>query len=96
MSSEPIRESQKDISAQDDFVIMRLLKESFNVSISGGPWVGTVTLQRSFDGQNWVDVETFTANTERIGDDIEKGMHYRLGFKVGEYTSGTATVRLSQ
>jgi len=96
MSSDPIRESQKDISSQDEFVTMRLLKETFNISISGSPWVGTVTLQRSFDGQNWLDVEAFTANTERVGDDPEKSTYYRLGFKTGEYSSGTATVRISQ
>jgi len=44
----------------------------------------------------WQDVETFTANAERVGDDPEKNINYRVGFKTGEYTSGTASVRISQ
>lgn len=66
-----------------------------NVSISG-TWSGTVTLQRSFDsGSTWVDVETFTANDEGYLYDKERGILYRIGIKTGEYTSGTAVVRLS-
>jgi len=93
--SDPITVVEKDIAAADEWAVIRLRDVSFNLSISG-TWAGTVTLQRSFDGQTWQDVETFTANAERVGDDPEKNINYRVGFKTGEYTSGTASVRISQ
>jgi hypothetical protein len=68
----------------------------FNISISG-TWVGTVTVQRAFDGgSTWFDVATFTANTQEYGFEPERVVHYRVGIKTGEFTSGQADVRLSQ
>jgi hypothetical protein len=68
----------------------------FNISISG-TWAGTVTVQRSFDGgSTWFDVATWTENTEEYGLEPERGVYYRVGIKTGEFTSGTAAVRLSQ
>ena len=84
------------VSAADSYTDWVILHGSFNVSVSG-TWVGTFTLQRSFDkGASAVDVETMTANTERLGEEPEHGVMYRAGFKAGEYTSGTAQVRVSQ
>ncbi len=69
----------------------------FNLSISSDSWDGTVTVQRSFDsGSNWLDVDTWTADTEEYGLEPEKDIQYRVGTKTGEYTSGSCTVRLSQ
>lgn len=74
---------------------VNVVAPAFNVSISG-TWVGTLTLQRRLDGTNWRDVVTFTANIETEwptkGDHVE----WRLGFKTGQYTSGTAVARLDQ
>ena len=68
----------------------------FNISISG-TWDGTVTVQRSFDqGSTWFDVATWTANTEEYGFEPERDVQYRAGIKTGEFTSGTAVLRLSQ
>ena len=68
----------------------------FNISISG-TLEGKVTAQRSFDeGSTWFDVETWTVNTEEYGFEPERVIQYRVGIKTGEYTSGTAVVRLSQ
>lgn len=68
----------------------------FDFSISGA-WVGTITLQRSFDrGVTSVDVERYTANIEDEGSTNTVGIMYRAGFQVGEYTSGAAIVRISQ
>ena len=68
----------------------------FNLSISG-TWAGTLTVQRSFDdGATWYDVDTLTDNTQEYGLEPEGGVWYRAGIKVGEYTSGTCVVRLSQ
>ncbi len=66
----------------------------FNLSISG-TFVATIHLQRSFDnGVTWLDVETFTAPIERVGDAPEN-MEIRLFIKSGNYTSGSAVCRLS-
>ena len=68
----------------------------FNVSISG-TFVATVTAQRSFDdGASWVDVESFTAPSEKRGSEGERDIKYRIGVKAGAYTSGTVSVRVSQ
>ena len=84
------------LSAQNTFTDPLPLFGDFNLSLSG-TWVGTVTLQRTFDeGTTWLDVADYTANIEDRGFEPESGVQYRAGFKTGEYTSGTAVVRLSQ
>jgi hypothetical protein len=66
-----------------------------NLSLSG-TWSATVFLQRSFDnGTTWLDVESYTANTEKAVEDYEKGVVYRLFCKTGGFTSGTIVCRLS-
>jgi len=68
-------------------------KHNLNLSVSG-TWVGIITLQRSFNnGSNWFNVESYTTNTEKVIEDPEDGVTYRVGFTV--FTSGTANVRLS-
>ena len=68
-----------------------------------GTFVGTLTLQRSFDGPNsgFVDVTTIAApgtvssSTGGTGGtpDLDNAIAWeRIGFKAGAYTSGTATV----
>ena len=71
-------------------------RRPFNLSVSG-TWVGTVTLQRSFNGGlTWLDVYTTTSNVETVVDNAESGVLWRLGIKTGNYTNGTAVCRLSQ
>lgn len=68
----------------------------FNVSV-GGTWVGTVTVQRSFDsGATWNDINKYTANVENWDQEIEAGVLYRIGMKSADYTSGSANVRISR
>jgi len=84
------------LGAPGSFTPWIALRGTFNVSVSGG-WAGTLTLQRSFDGGATVmDVEAITANIERLGDEPERGVLYRVGFKPGDHASGAATVRISQ
>ena len=84
------------IAAQNTFSTgMYLPAGKFNFSLSG-TWVATVHLQRSFDtGTTWVDVESFTANIETYGEEIEDGVKYRFGVKTSGYTSGTVVGRIS-
>jgi len=69
-----------------------------NYSISGSGWVGTVTIQRSFNSTSdsvvWHDVETFTTNDEGKIVDSSRDVVYRVGVKTGDYTSGTIAVGL--
>lgn len=70
----------------------------FTVTISG-TWAGTITLQRSYDDPDtgFVDVSTYVANsTFVISDSADNTIYYyRLGFKTGDYTSGTATISIN-
>ena len=82
------------IAAQNTFTTAARLEGYLNVSISG-TFVATVTVQRSIDNSTWVDVDTWTAPTEDYGFEPEL-MWYRIGVKTGEFTSGTAVVRLGR
>jgi hypothetical protein len=59
----------------------------------GGTWVGTLTLQRSTDdGANWVDLYRYTSNVNTTTTEYQDDVLYRVGFKTGDYTSGTANI----
>jgi len=58
-----------------------------------GTWTGTITLQRTFDdGVTPKDVDTFTGNYEGSFTEWVAGVKYRIGFKTGDYTNGTAVL----
>lgn len=87
--------ASKTITAADQFTDPVRLTGFFNLSISG-TFVGTLTVQRSFDNQaTWQDVDTFTSVIEDFGMEPEV-CWYRAGVKTGEFTSGSITVRLGQ
>jgi hypothetical protein len=81
------------IGAQNTFTDSIKLSGPFDLSISG-TFVGTVTVQRSYDNSSWKDVDTFTSPTEDYGFQPEIAW-YRAGIKTGGYTSGTAVVSLA-
>ncbi len=68
----------------------------FSVSVSG-TFVATVTLQRSSDQVNWEDIENYTSATSKSYDDTLDNsiLFYRLHVKSGNYTSGTAVLKLT-
>lgn len=71
-------------------------KGLFNISVefTTGSGVGTVALQRSFDGgTTWRTVEQYTSDTEKVGEAPEN-IQYRLNCTA--YTSGTIEGRISQ
>ena len=82
------------ITAENTFTTAVRLEGYLNVSISG-TFVATVTVQRSIDNSTWVDVDTWTSPAEDYGFEPEL-MWYRIGIKTGEFTSGTAVVRLGR
>jgi hypothetical protein len=69
----------------------------FNWIVSG-TWAGTITLQRSVDGEDrgFVDIASTTINATTAQDDTSTHNNiiawYRIGFKPAAYTSGSATV----
>lgn len=70
----------------------------FFLSISG-TWVGTVSLMSSIGNEtSWIDTGiNFVANTTyyRVNDSTANQIiYYRLGFKSGGYTSGTAQLTI--
>lgn len=73
-----------------------------NLTITiAGTWAGTVTLQYATGISGpWTDVgsgHSWTGNLTGVytdGND-NQSLYYRLGFKAGDYTSGTATAGLS-
>ena len=84
------------LTAQNTFTAPLKVLGDANVWISG-PWTGTLTLQASYDaGGTWLDVQTYTANGIDILYEPEVGVCCRIGFKTGQYTYGTAVVRISQ
>jgi len=66
-----------------------------NISVTGRT-DSTVTLQRTFDGTTFVDVESYTANTQKVFQCCGEGAEaYRLGIKTGAYGTDTVVCRLS-
>lgn len=83
-------------TAADTFTDWLLVRDKFNLSISG-TWVGTVTAQRKFGSTGLaLDVDSWTGGIETYGVEAENDVFHRAGFKVGDYTSGSATLRISQ
>lgn len=72
----------------------------FNITRSG-TWSGTLTLQRSFDSATtgFQDTSTtYTSNGTKVSfnDNLDNTIAwYRIGFKSGDYGTGTAEVTLS-
>jgi hypothetical protein len=64
-----------------------------DLSVSG-TWSGIVTLQRRFDGESeWRNTDFIATNVESFFK-ASLDAEYRIGFRPGDYTSGTAKVRL--
>lgn len=94
--------STKSVSAENQFAGPIEIKGLFGVSIQSTNWGSTiVTLQRSFDGVTYNDIDTYTSNLEAV--DWEPGrsewgesVYYRLGVKTGAYDSGPVVCTIYQ
>lgn len=92
---------ESDLTAEDTFTNeIRVAGvgagRTFSVIVAG-TWAGTLQLQRSLgEPGSWVDVAAYTVNgTTSYSDGLDNTVaYYRIGFIVGEYTSGTAEVAL--
>jgi len=87
------------LTAENTFTDWIYSTKEFNLSISG-TFVGTITVQRAFDtadaDNDARDVDTFTAPIETYGFEPSGVALYRAGFKTGEFTSGTANIRIGR
>ena len=85
------------LTAENTFTDNIAIRGNFNISISG-TWAGTITLYVAYDNSLTPSlvVNTYTANIEDRGFEPESGAVYKIGFATGDYTSGTAVVRISQ
>lgn len=87
---------KKTITAQNIFTDWAELSGLADVSVSGVS-DSTVTVQRTFDGGDTVkDVESFTANFEKILETSDQGALYRVGVKTGNYGTDTVVCEVSQ
>lgn len=86
----------KDLTIDDTYSdSVSLSAGYFSFSISG-VFVATITVQRSWDEcDTWDDVQDFSEPGEWTGHE-GSGAHYRAGIKTGNFTSGTATVRIKE
>ena len=94
--------SVKTLTAENTFTDAIAIIGQFNVSISG-TFSGTVTLQRKFsDETDWFDINSWTAAFEGWDEEpssrstIPEIVTYRLGFKTGDFSSGSAKCRIGQ
>jgi hypothetical protein len=65
--------------------------------VISGVWVGTLTLQRSLGEPGlWEDVAAVANGTASYNDGLDNQIvYYRIGFKTGNYTSGTASISIT-
>lgn len=97
-SDERFRQQATDasLSAENTYTAAVQILGDANIWISG-TWSGTLTLQATYDGgSSWIGVQAYAANAVDLLYEPEAGISYRIGFATGEYTSGTAVVRISQ
>jgi len=81
-------------------------RKGFLDLVISGTWSGTVTVQKRYGHGSGsesdrtytdpFDVVSYTANTVKLIEDSSDAVQYRVGIKTGNYTSGTAAVRLDQ
>jgi hypothetical protein len=76
-------------------------ENAFTFAITG-TWVGTLTLERSFDGADIGFADTATTHTVNATGTVDPAAEYdnqifwnRYTFQGGEYTSGSATVEIT-
>lgn len=84
----------------DPIKVIAIEQDDRNVTYAvTGTWTGTLTLQRSYDGPLYGfndQTTTLTGNlTSFTTDDMATTLWYRWGFKTGAYTSGAASITLS-
>ena len=86
-----------EISEENKYTEKYVFKTGlFSVDVLGD-FVGTVTLQKSYDGgRTWEDVDKFVKPISTCGTNSESYTYYRMGGHTGDYLSGTLYARIGQ
>lgn len=87
-----------NIDAGDEFIgtVVADNEDEITYTIEG-TWVGTITLQRSYDqGATWIDVTGYTENVAYQITNYKDDVYWRIGFKTGDRTSGNADVTIAK
>lgn len=92
---------QGTLTAENTFTDVYLLGANVTpiIVITEGTWAGTLTLQIQYPGRTtFIDVPnaTFTSNFDTQAYGLPNNTQLRVGFKTGEYTSGTASIDITQ
>lgn len=95
MATRPVGQVTASLTAQNTFTDPLEIRGDADLSASGIT-DSTVTVQRSFDGTIWKDVEQFTADFEKMVTGSEQGVAYRIGIKTGDYGSDTVVCEISK
>lgn len=66
------------------------------ISLAVSGFAGTLTLQRSLDGVAWVDVKQWVDSGVEGSYDAEVAQLLRAGVKTGQYSLGTANLRIER
>jgi len=87
-----------DLTAADTYIGTVITENNDELTYTiEGTWDGTVTLQRSYDqGTTWVDVLNYTENVAYQLTNEKDDVYWRIGFKAGNYTSGTASCTIAK
>ena len=89
-------EQKATLTAQNTFTEWAQVKNIADLSISGVS-DSTITVQRTLDGGEIIkDIESFTADAEKVITGSGSGTLYRVGIKTGDYGSDTVLVEISQ
>jgi hypothetical protein len=84
------------LTAENTFTDWADIQDKGHISASGIS-DSTVFVQRSFDeGATVKDVESFTADFEKVIDGSGSRVFYRIGIKTGGYGSDTVVCRVTQ
>jgi hypothetical protein len=86
----------------DGFRVRGIGTENQWAYVITGTWVGTITLERSFDGADFGFADTGTTHTINASGTVDPAAEYdnqifwnRYTFQGGEYTSGSATIEIT-
>jgi len=78
------------VDTANEFTDVRTFSGDFTFSISGTLGSGTkVTVQKSYDGTTFHDVDTFTSVGEFVGFEPEPSVKYKAGIKSGDLSGST-------
>ena len=90
---------EKSITAENQFTEWIFIDKNSRFAMNiYGTFVATVTLQMSYDGGTTIidDDITYSSLFSDTSEPMAESVQIRIGVKTGDFTSGTAEVRLGR